>query len=99
MHDRADGQHRFPVLAQDVEADVAVQVDVWVVDLGLALDLGGVVRVAGGDTEVKQELAPPAGQKRMWKARVMGWVVKEVNRLPRGLAAVAEPHQAEWRCC
>lgn len=30
---RGDGQHRLPVLAQDVEADVALQVDVGVVDL------------------------------------------------------------------
>jgi len=41
-----DCQHRFPVLSEDVEADVALKVDVGVVHLRLALHLGWFVRIS-----------------------------------------------------
>jgi hypothetical protein len=33
MDDRRDAQHRLPVLTQDVEADLAFQINVWVIHL------------------------------------------------------------------
>lgn len=49
VHDRVDRQHRLPVLAQDVQTHVALEVDVRVVHLRFALDLGRLVRVVGTD--------------------------------------------------
>ena len=48
-------QHGLPVLAQDVQADVALEVDVRVVNLLPALDLGRVVRevLVDGEGKVK----------------------------------------------
>jgi len=54
---RADGQHRLPVLSEDVEAHVAVVVEVGVVHLLRALHLGRFVRVHAGHVERKHELA------------------------------------------
>ena len=39
VHDGVDGEDRLPVLPQDIEAHVALQVDVGMVHLGLALYL------------------------------------------------------------
>lgn len=55
VHDRVDGQHGLPVLPQDVQADVALQIDVRVIDLGLALDLGRFMGIAGAHLEVEPE--------------------------------------------
>ena len=53
--DGVEVEHGLPVLAQDVEAHVALEVDVGVVDLLRALDLGRVVRevLVDGEAEVE----------------------------------------------
>ena len=56
VHDGVDGQHGLPVLAEDVQADVALQVDVGVVHAGHALHLGGLVGVAGTDLEAGKDI-------------------------------------------
>jgi hypothetical protein len=50
-------EDRLPVFAQDVEADVALEVDVRVVDLLFALDLWRLVREVLADGEGEVELA------------------------------------------
>lgn len=35
-HDRVEIEHRLPVFAKDVEANVTVQIDVWVIDLSVS---------------------------------------------------------------
>lgn len=59
VNDRGDGEDWLPIFPQNVEADVPVEVDVGVVDLGLALDLGRVVGIERFDEEGKLELAAP----------------------------------------
>ena len=54
---RADGQNRLPVLSEDVEAHVAVVVEVGVIHLLRALHLGRLVRVHAGHVEGEHELA------------------------------------------
>ena len=48
---------RFPVVFQDVEADISLQVDVRVVDLGNALAFGRIIRVVGADLHSKDVFA------------------------------------------
>lgn len=57
VDDGCDGEHRLPVLAQNVEAHVALEVDVGVVDLGEALDLGRLVGVGQGHCKGEQKSA------------------------------------------
>ena len=51
VDDGVDVEDRLPVLPQDVEADVALQVNVRVEDFGVAVDLRRLVRVHGRDRE------------------------------------------------
>lgn len=51
VYHRVDIQHRFPVLPQDIDTDVPLEIDVGVVDFGVAYDLGGFVGVVGGHGE------------------------------------------------
>lgn len=53
INDRVDGQHRLPVFAQDVQANVPFKVDVWMVNFRLALDLGGLMRIVRTNLEEK----------------------------------------------
>lgn len=55
--DGIEVQHGLPVFAQDVEADVALEVDVGVVDLLFALDFRRLVRKVLADGEGEVELA------------------------------------------
>lgn len=48
-------QNGLPVLTEDIETHVSLQVNVRVVDLLLALDLGRVVREVLVDAEIEQE--------------------------------------------
>ena len=57
VHAAADAQHGFPVFAKDVQAHVAVVVQVGMVDSLRALHLGGLVRVHLWDDEVEDELS------------------------------------------
>lgn len=57
VHDRVDGQHGFPVLPQNVQADIALQIDIRVIDFGLTLDLRRFMRIAGAHLEVEPEAA------------------------------------------
>jgi len=52
-----DGQDGLPVLAEDVEAHVPLQVDVWVVNLGLAFYFWRFVRILFSNLEAECELA------------------------------------------
>lgn len=56
---RIDGQYWIPVLAQNIEANVALEVDVGVIHLGAAFDLRRLMRVVGADAEVEHETAVP----------------------------------------
>ena len=51
VDDGVDVEDRLPVLPQNVEADVALEVDVRVEDFGIAVDLRRLVRVHGRDRE------------------------------------------------
>eukprot|EP01139_Manchomonas_bermudensis_P023914 Amastigsp_a841725_289.p5 type:complete len:101 gc:universal Amastigsp_a841725_289:790-1092(+) len=51
-------QHGLPVLAQNVKAHLAREVDVRVVDFGLADNQRRAVRIVVGDRDVKLEAAP-----------------------------------------
>lgn len=56
-HNRIQAQHRLPVLSQDVQAYVALEIYVRVVYLLYALHLGWIVRVIWRDDERKDEAA------------------------------------------
>ena len=66
VDDRVDVEYRLPVLPQNVEADVALQIDVRVEDFGVAVDLGRLVRVHGrdGEREVVRRALPEARVRR-----------------------------------
>ena len=53
IHDGVDCEYRFPVLSQDIETNVAIQVNVRMVHFVLALYLGWLVRVGGSNLETK----------------------------------------------
>lgn len=55
IDNRVDGQDGLPVLAQNVQANVALQVDVRMVHLRFALDLGRFMGVVGAHLEVESE--------------------------------------------
>ena len=57
VDDAVDGQHGFPVLAENVKAHVALEVDVRVVDALRAFHFRRLVRVVGPDLEVEGEAA------------------------------------------
>ena len=52
-NDGIDTEHGSPVVFQDIEADISLQVNVRVVDLGLTLAFGRIIRVVGADLESK----------------------------------------------
>lgn len=54
---RVQVEYGLPVLAQDIQAHIALEVDVRVVDLLRALDLGRVVREVLVDCEAENEAA------------------------------------------
>ena len=56
-NDGVEVEHRLPVFAQDVEADVTLEVNVGVVDLLFALDFRRLVREVLADGEGEVELA------------------------------------------
>ena len=49
QNDWVHSKHWLPVSAQDVEADVAICVDVWMVDRRVTMDFGGFMGVVVGD--------------------------------------------------
>lgn len=51
----ADGQGWRPLVAQDVEADATIAVDVGVVDAGAEVDLGGLEGVVCGEVDGEEE--------------------------------------------
>ena len=53
VDDGVDVEDRLPVLPQYVEADVALQIDVRVEDLRVAVDLRRLVRYMAGIVKVK----------------------------------------------
>mmetsp|Transcript_67489 Transcript_67489/g.170257 ORF Transcript_67489/g.170257 Transcript_67489/m.170257 type:complete len:201 (-) Transcript_67489:1-603(-) len=54
VDNRGDGEDGLPIFTEDVKADIALKVDVGVVNLRLALDLRGLVRVQRGHVENKR---------------------------------------------
>ena len=50
-----DGQSGAPLVAENVQADAAVRVDIGVVDAGGEVDLGGLEGVVGGEVYRKEE--------------------------------------------
>lgn len=61
-----DVEHRLPVLAQDVKADIAFKVDVRVKDPRLAVHLGRFVRVHRGDCE-GESVGCALPEARIWR--------------------------------
>ncbi len=72
VDDGVDGEDRFPVFSEDVEADVAFLVDVGVVDQGVALDLRGFVRVVRSHLEAEHETPVSIHSLRNKKHRARG---------------------------
>jgi hypothetical protein len=62
QQDLANGQSGAPLVAQDVEADAAVAVDVGVVDAGGEVDLGRLEGVVGGEVDGEEEDAAAVGR-------------------------------------
>ena len=50
-----NGQCWRPLVSKDVEANGAVGIDVWVVDLGRKADFGRFEGVVGGETDREEE--------------------------------------------
>jgi len=65
VDDGIDGQHGFPVLAEDVEADVALEINVRVIDLGLTFHFRRLVRIRLADFEAEHEF-PAAVEALVW---------------------------------
>jgi hypothetical protein len=55
MHTLGNGERRAPLIPQDVQADRAVAVDVWVIDAGGEVDLRGLERVVCGEVDGEEE--------------------------------------------
>ena len=53
VNDRVNVEDGFPVFAQNVEAHLALQVNVWVVNLGLAFHLWGGMGIVGWNDKGK----------------------------------------------
>ena len=51
VNDGVDVQHRLPILTQNVQTHLPLEVDVGMVNLGIAVDFGGCVRVVIGYVE------------------------------------------------
>lgn len=58
IHDGIDGEHGFPILAQNVQAHVSVQINIRMIHLGQAFGFGRFVRVIGSDLEAERESTP-----------------------------------------
>jgi len=58
INDRVDVQNRFPVLTQDVETHISLEVDVGVVNLGGAGHLGRLVGVVVWDHKAELVRCP-----------------------------------------
>lgn len=54
-HDRVEVQDGLPVLAENVQADIALEIDIWMIDLGNTLDLWGLVRIVAVNGKAKLE--------------------------------------------
>jgi hypothetical protein len=80
--DRAEVEDRHPVGAEDVEADVTLPIDVGVVDEGLALDFGRVVRVGRRDGDLELEC----------RARVETIARRHVNEEHHQVVGIREVH-------
>ena len=50
-----DGQGRAPLVSQDIQADAAVGIDVWVVDTCCKVYLGRLERVVGWEVDGKEK--------------------------------------------
>lgn len=59
----ADGQSRAPLVTQDIQANTTVRVDIWVIDTGREVDLGGLERIVGGEMNGEEEYT--AGVRRV----------------------------------
>lgn len=57
IHNGVDCKDRFPIFAQDVETDVAFQIDVRVIDFSLALDFGSLMWIVGIHFKTEREAA------------------------------------------
>ena len=59
VHARAptfgDGQRWAPLIPQNIQADAAIRVDVWVVDACREVDLGRLERVVGGEMDSQEK--------------------------------------------
>lgn len=55
IDDGVDREHRLPILSQDIEAHVTVQINVGMINGGLALHLGWLVWIIGSDFETEHE--------------------------------------------
>ena len=51
VNDCVDVQNGFPILPENVETDLTLEIDVGMVDARFAVDLGRSVRVVIGDLE------------------------------------------------
>jgi hypothetical protein len=61
LHSHDDGveiQHRLPIFPQDVQADISLQIDVGMVDLLRAFDLGWIVRKVLVNDEREDKASP-----------------------------------------
>ena len=50
-----DGKGRAPLVSQNIQANAAVGVDIWVVNASGEVDLGGFERIVGGKVNGKKE--------------------------------------------
>lgn len=62
QEDFRDGQGRTPLVSEDIQADAAVRVDVWVVDPSGEANLGRLERVVAGEVDVEEENATGIGR-------------------------------------
>lgn len=53
VDDGVDVQYRLPILLQNVQANVAFQINVWMIDFSLAQDFGRLVGILRMDMEVE----------------------------------------------
>ena len=57
VNDGIDGQNRLPILAEDVQANVSFEINVWVVDLRLTLHFRRLVRIRLTHFKTENELS------------------------------------------
>lgn len=75
-----DGERRRPLVSEDVETDAAVGVDVGVIDAGGEVNLWGLERVVGRESNAQEEHAGRVRTIGLWRHSGSATVKPDMGR-------------------